>query len=133
MSSDEIFEWFKKLPEYSKIVEVFGEYDPELEYAGPQDNETLSAMIPETAYGIDLNLAFYHHDGLYKIGGDEMDRWDADMAMLGTGYFIIEATEDRWFLWGANWARRALARRRLVKYWEAVRAMGCNHFNYIGV
>ena len=130
MTQEEIFEWFKKLPEYAKIVEVFGEYDPELAYAGPENDATLAALVPETAYGIDLNLAFYHHDGLYKIGGDKQARWVADMTMLSTGYFIIENTPDRWFLWGFNWSRRAAARRRLIKYWEAVRAQGHKHFNY---
>jgi len=91
----------------------------------------LSFFIPHTLYGIDCNLAFYHHDGLYEIGGNKKDRFDADIAMIGTALFIIEKTPDRWYLYGTNWLRKHWARERLIKYYEAVRSGGKASFNFI--
>jgi len=50
-------EWFKKFPEYYSIVDAIGPYNPGKGYAGPENSKTLSFFIPETAYGIDLNLS----------------------------------------------------------------------------
>jgi len=130
MTEKQIFKWFSELPEYPDYVEAIGAYNKDLGYAGPEDNEILSKLIPETAYGIDLNLCFYQHDALYEIGGDKYDRWLADGSMLLTALFIIENTPDRWFLYGLNTIRRHLARLRMTKYFEAVRSQGKPHFNF---
>jgi len=130
MTEKQIFAWFTKLPEYDKYVEAIGEYNKDLGYAGPDDNKFLAALIPETAYGIDLNLCFYQHDAKYSIGGNKHDRWLADGAMMLTSLYIIENTPDRWFLWGFNTARKHGARVRMIKYYEAVRAQGYQHFKY---
>lgn len=130
LTEDEIFFWFTKLPNYNKYVEAIGEYNPALGYAGPEDNEFLSAIIPETAWGIDLNLCFYQHDASYEVGGDESDRWLGDVAMLSTSLFIIEKTPNRWYLFGVNGIRRHLARIRIIKYFEAVRSNGYQYFKY---
>jgi len=119
-----------ELPDYDKYVEAIGAYNKDLAYAGPEDNKFLSSIIPETAYGIDLNLAFYQHDAICEIGGSKHDRWLGDGTMLLTALFIIDNTPDRWFLWGANTLRRHLARVRMIKYYEAVRAHGEPHFNF---
>jgi hypothetical protein len=76
-------------------------------------------------------LAFYHHDGLYAKGGTKKDRFNADIAMLATALFIIEKTPARWYLWGMNWGRKHMARVRLIKYFECVRAGGESSFNFI--
>lgn len=130
MNEKELIEWFVNLSIYEKLSFAIGEYNPALDYAGPENNKTLSSFIPRTLYGINCNLAFYHHDGLYQIGGNAKERFNADIAMLATALFIIEKTPDRWFLWGGNWARRHLARVRLIKYFEAVRAGGKESFNF---
>jgi len=130
MSDQELIQWFVNLSIYPALSEAIGEYNPSLDYAGPENNKTLSLFIPRTLYGIDCNLAFYHHDGLYEIGGTSKDRFKSDIAMLATALFIIEQTPDRWFLWGGNWARRHLARVRLIKYFESVRAGGKDSFNF---
>ena len=120
------------LPEYPKWVEALGEeYNPYKGYAGPQNNKLLSALIPEKLYRIDLNPAFFGHDGDYAIGGNKQDRWRADVSMLGTGLFIIENWPVSYWIYGLNWARKGLARRRFLKYFEAVRAKGAESFNFI--
>lgn len=130
MNNKQILKWFAKLPDYDKYVEAIGEYNPELGYAGPEDNKLLAKLIPETAYGIDLNLCFYQHDAKYAIGGNKHDRWLADGAMLLTALYIIENTPDRWFLWGFNTVRKHGARVRMIKYYEAVRGQGYQYFKY---
>lgn len=130
MTEKQIFKWFSELPEYPQYVEAIGAYNKDLGYAGAENDEFLSALIPETAYGIDLNLAFYLHDALCEIGGDESDRRAGDGKMLLTALFIIDNTPDRWFIWGFNTVRRHLARVRMIKYYEAVRNHGAPHFNF---
>ena len=130
MTKKQLHKWFVDLPKYKEYSQAIGHYNPDLAYAGPDDNKFLSALIPETAYGIDLNMCFYAHDALYTIGGDKEYRWKADSAMLMTGLFIIENTPNRWWLWGVNTVRRHLARIRLIKYFEAVRSQGYKHFNF---
>lgn len=130
MTEKQILTWFTSLPEYKQYSEAIGDYNKELAYAGPDDNEMLAALIPETAYGIDLNICFFQHDALYQIGGGNKERWAADIAMLATGLYIIEKTDNKWYLTGVNWLRKHLARIRLIKYFEAVRMLGYQHFNY---
>lgn len=130
MTEKQILKWFTDLPEYPDYVKAIGEYNKDLGYAGPESNKFLSRLIPETAYWIDLNLCFFQHDALCEIGGDKYDRWLADGSMLLTALFIIENTPDRWFLWGLNTVRRHGARLRVLKYWEAVRSHGKEHFNF---
>lgn len=130
MTEKQILTWFTSLPEYKSYAEAIGDYNKDLAYAGPEDNDMLSKLIPETAYGIDLNICFYQHDASYQIGGGNKERWAADVAMLSTGLYIIEKTENKWYLTGANWLRKHLARIRLIKYFEAVRLLGYQFFNY---
>ena len=130
MTRKELIAWFKSLPDYPKYSKAIGEYIDELGYAGPENSKVLSYIIPETLYGICCNLAFYQHDAKYEIGGSKKDRFDADVAMLGTALFIIENTPNRWYLYGINWSRRHMARVRLIKYFEAVRSGGAKSFNF---
>lgn len=130
MTDYEIHDWFINLPEYKKYYDAIGPYEPSCDYAGPDNNKTLSKIIPHTLYGIDCNIAFYQHDAEYAIGGDKTARFSADVNMLGTCLFIIEHTRDKWYLWGGNWARRHAARVRLIKYFEAVRSGGKGSFNF---
>ena len=129
MKDSEITEWFVNLPEYKSYVDAIGAYNPELDYAGPE-GKFISKFIPSTFYGIELNICFYQHDALHEIGGTKKDRWLADMAMLGTGLYIIENHPNRWYLYGASTVRRHLARVRLIKYFEIVRHFGKPHFNF---
>lgn len=129
MTDYEIHDWFVNLPEYKSYYNAIGPYEPEVDYAGPDNNKALAFIIPSALYGIDCNIAFYQHDANYEIGGDKKDRFRADAAMLITGLFIIENTPDHWYLWGSNSIRRHLARVRLIKYFEVVRSFGDSSFN----
>lgn len=131
MTEQAIAEWFVNLSIYPALALAIGEYNPSLDYAGPENNKTLSMFIPRTLYGINCNIAFYHHDGLYAIGGKKKDRFNADGAMLLTALFIIEKTPNRWYLYGVNGVRRRLAERRLLKYYNAVRWGGKDSFTFI--
>jgi hypothetical protein len=130
MTRKELIAWFKSLPAYADYCKAIGQYNHERNYGGPENNKALSAMIPETMWGINCNIAFYAHDALYAIGGGKEERWLADVKMMATALYIIENTPDRWYIWGGNSMRRHLARVRLVKYWEAVRFGGESSFNF---
>ena len=130
MTTEELQDWFKNLQVYKVLFLGIGAYNPHIDYAGPEHSKALSRFIPRTLWGIDCNLAFYHHDGLYFVGGTDADRFKADLAMVGTALFIIEKTPDRWYLYGSNWLRKHWARERLIKYFEAVRAGGKSSFNF---
>ena len=131
MTEKESIEWFVNLPDYPKYAEAIGEYNPSLKYAGPENSKVLSAMIPETLWGINCNIAFYQHDALYAIGGTPEDRFNADVRMMATALRLIEKTPDRWYLWTVNGARKRLAERRLLKYYNAVRWRGKSSFTFI--
>ena len=131
MNDRELVEWFVDLSIYTRLAAAIGEYNPSLRYAGPENSKALSFFIPETLWGINCNLAFYHHDALYAIGGTNKDRFNADVAMLATALFIIEKSPNRWYLYGINWGRKHMARVRLIKYFEAVRAGGKASFTLI--
>ena len=131
MTERELIEWFISLPAYADYQKAIGQYNHELRYAGPENSKTLSFLIPETLYGINCNLAFYQHDALYAIGGGAEDRFNADIKMMATALKIIEKTPDRWYMYGFNWGRKHMARVRLIKYFEAVRAGGVSSFNFI--
>lgn len=130
MNDGQVIKWLRSLPDYGKWAKAIGDYDPAYDYSGPENNKLLSRLIPSTLWGINCNPAFYAHDGGYDIGGDERDRRRADGTMLIIGLRIIEEAPRRWWLYGANWLRRSLARKRLLKYYSAVRAGGESSFNY---
>lgn len=129
MTKADIEYWFISLSKYKDWVDALGEeYNPHKDYAGPEDSKIISFFIPCKVYGININPCFFGHDGDYKIGGSKRDRWQADGNMLITALFIIEKWPDSKFIWGFNWARKGLARRRMIKYFEAVRSQGAKHF-----
>jgi hypothetical protein len=130
MTDGQVIKWLRSLPDYRKWAEAIGEYDPCYDYSGPENNRLLSALIPSTLYGINCNPAFYVHDALFRIGGDDLDRRKADGNMLIIGLRIIEEAPRRWWLYGANWLRRSLAKKRLLSYYNMVRAGGESSFNY---
>ncbi len=133
MTERQVIEWLRSLPSYKEWAAVLGHYVPSYDYSGPENNKLLSKLIPSTMYGINCNPAFYAHDGGYMIGGDEVDRAKADANMLVIGLRIIEECPRRWWLYGANWARRSLAKKRLLTYYNAVHAHGKSSFNYTGL
>ena len=132
MNEGQVVKWLRTLPDYGKWADAIGDYDPAYDYSGPENNKLLSALIPSTMYGINCNPAFFAHDGGYSIGGGERERRRADSFMLVIGLRIIEEAPRRWWLYGANWLRRSLAKKRLLTYYNAVRSGGESSFNYMG-
>jgi hypothetical protein len=131
MTKEEILHYFISLPEWTEYTELLGEeYDDDIDYAGPRNNKVLDFMIPSTMYGINMNPIFFQHDALYEKGGSKKERFKADAKMIVSGLFIIEKWPDSKWIWGLNWCRRALARRRLIKYFEGVREQGYKSFNF---
>ncbi len=123
--------WLYSLPHYSEWEKAIGGYDPNYDYSGPENNRFLRWLIPSRLWGINCNPAFYAHDAAYAIGGGSTQREMADDNMQIIGNKIIDETKDKSYLYGFNWARRFLARRRLLKYYYAVRAGGSSSFNFI--
>ena len=121
-SVDQI-EWLKSLPEYQEMVDALGEYDDSVDYVGAE-GDWKSKFIPRTLWCIDINVCAYIHDFWYYMGGTATDRFKADAIFLGDMLRWIEKTPDRWYMYGVNWGRRGLARRRALKYFEAVRSCG---------
>ena len=64
------------------------------------------------------------HDYRYWVGGDEEDRRLADHEFFE---FMLDIIEER--MW---WVLHPFARRRALKYYEAVRLLGYRYFNYKG-
>ena len=123
------YKYLINLPEYEKYKKAIGPYEQKKDYSGP-DKSWTKLIIPSTLYGINCNTAFYIHDARYEIGGGKKERWEGDCAMLIQCLWCIGNTPDRWYLWGANWGRKHLARNRAIKYFEAVRSHGHHSFNF---
>ena len=131
MTKSEILHYFISLPEWASYVEALGEeYDDDIDYAGPRNNRLIDFLVPSTMYGINMNPIFFQHDGGCEIGGSKKDRFNVDVLMLASGLFTIEKWPISKWIWGLNWARKAAARRRLLKYYEAVRSQGYKSFNF---
>lgn len=121
--------WLKSLPEYQNMVKVLGEYDDSIDYVGAV-GDWKSEFIPRSLWLIDINICAYIHDYWYYIGGSITDRFKADAMFLADMLRWIEQTPDRWYIYGFNWGRRGMARRRALKYFEAVRLAGDKAFHF---
>ena len=130
MTDREVMVWLYSLPMYKEWEKAIGGYEASYDYSGPENNRFLRWLIPSRLWGINCNPAFYAHDGGYAIGGGSTERELADANMRVIGLKIIKESEDKKYLYGFNWARRFLARRRLEKYYIAVRVGGSSSFNY---
>jgi hypothetical protein len=119
-------EWLNKFDDLKEMEKVLGKYKSDYDYVGPEDWRR--TLIPRTIYGVDVNLAAYRHDYLYKKGGTQKDRFDADAAFLADICQLIEKSDwgvfRKWF----KWALRGLAFQRAMKYFLAVRAGGKDIF-----
>jgi hypothetical protein len=130
MTDREVIVWLHTLPGYTAWEKAIGGYDPSYDYSGPENSVFLRWLIPSRLWGINCNPAFYAHDGAYSVGGGSTERELADDNMQIIGLKIIKETKDKKYLYGFNGARRFLARRRLQKYYYAVRVGGSSSFNY---
>ena len=74
-------------------------------------------FVPDTIYGVSITPACKVHDWMYSKGRTIEDKDTADRVFLNNMLRIIESV-DKWYY------PTSLARRRALKYYEAVRAFG---------
>lgn len=79
--------------------------------------------VPDTIYGVSIRECCCVHDYRYSIGGDRTDKDKADQEFLYNMLKIIGSV-DKWYY------PSFLARRRALKYYEAVVKFGDSSFNW---
>lgn len=115
-------EWLLGQWDYSVMAATrLGEYDDDKKYVGAE-GDWKSFLVPRTIYKIDVNVCAYIHDYRYIIGGDSVDRKEADNEFYESiAYWISQYSG---FIIGT------LARIRAWFYYRAVRKYGGATFNY---
>lgn len=76
-------------------------------------------MVPDSIYGISIKPTCQIHDWDYEVGQTIADKESADRRFLNNMLRLIDARQG-WY----DRIRRPLARRRALKYYEAVHAFG---------
>lgn len=74
-------------------------------------------IIPNTIYGVSILEACRRHDYMYGVGKTIEDKEEADRVFLNNMLRLVEAKKGWWF-------PHSLARRRALKYYEAVLNFG---------
>lgn len=91
---------------------------------GPTGWRWLSRLIPDQLPGLpNWSVAGDLHDWLYWRGGGEVERKQADLALL-KGMRLLARGQNRFVRWRLWWLS--------LWYWSAVRWKGGEHFNYWG-
>ena len=72
-----------------------------------------SHIIPNSIYGLSIKKACCIHDYMYEVNKGIEGKQEADRVFLNNMLRIIEAKEAWWY-------PHSLARRRALKYYEAV-------------
>jgi hypothetical protein len=78
-------------------------------------------FVPDSIYGVSIKPACIIHDYAYLVGKTIEDKQHADREFLNNLLRLIEAN-DKWYY------PTMLARRRALKYYEAVVAFGGTAF-----
>jgi len=78
-------------------------------------------LIPNTIYGVSINPACVIHDYAYLVGRTIQDKEQSDREFLNNMIRLVEA-KDVWYY------PTSLARRRALKYYEAVTFFGGTAF-----
>jgi len=99
--------------------------------------------VPDTIYGLSIKGACCPHDDRYERGGTELDKQSADREFLANMLMLIEEranrnTDTKGMKWYGKWFAKSkdfsyptlLARRRALKYYEAVVSFGDSSFNF---
>ena len=77
----------------------------------------LELLVPETIYGLRITTACAIHDFMYRLGGNDKDKCEADDVFLNNMIRIIEAhTKNRVVLWARL--------KRAQLYYQVVRNFG---------
>lgn len=102
-----------------KGIELSNDFGMPLDYksTGCGADKARFDFVPDTIYGVSIFEACRRHDWAYKVGNTAEDKQQADREFLNNLLRIIEAV-DKWCY------PTMLARRRALKYYEAVVAFG---------
>ena len=113
---DEDYESFKK---GGKMIKLSNDFNMPLDYKsnGCGAEKARFDFVPDTIYGVDIKPACRLHDYAYKVGKTIEDKQHADREFLNNMLRLIEANKN-WYY------PTMLARRRALKYYEAVVAFG---------
>ena len=78
-------------------------------------------LVPDRIYGLDITEVCCIHDYMYEVGKTAAAKEQADRVFLINLLRVIEAKKAWWF-------PHFLARRRALKYYEAVKNFGDSAF-----
>lgn len=78
-------------------------------------------FVPDTIYGVSIFETCRRHDWAYKVGKTNEDKEKADREFLNNMLRVVESVDSWWY-------PTMLARRRCLKYYEAVIAFGGTAF-----
>ena len=53
----------------------FPEFDPAVDWCGPENNERLASMIPDSIMGVPIGIAGYRHDLGYALPAKMRPKW----------------------------------------------------------
>jgi len=115
----------------SELYDRLPPYNPKKDYIGPEAWTKIKELEPlakivRFAWGIDLNLAGWVHDGLYLIGGGEEERQLYDQIFLEVMHWLIE----RQALPVIGQIQKRLAKIRARELHALVRRCGPCFFSY---
>lgn len=77
-------------------------------------------IVPDTLYGLSIELACDIHDWMYENGSDNIDKSTADRVFLNNMLRVIDAESSK--------ILKALRRQRAMKYYTAVKDFGGSAF-----
>lgn len=80
-------------------------------------------IVPDYIYRLNIRIVCCIHDRRYEIGGTEQDRKDADLEFLVNLLRVINNHRGIFYM-------HFLARKRALKYYEAVVRAGESAFNF---
>lgn len=125
----EFFDRVKELVS-AHIYAKFPDFDPNKDYAGPENNKKLSKRIPESLCGCPISAAAWVHDCLYLIGGDEETRLWADQVFHELMLWLIDHHDPDGYFYSIAWHSylRDKAKKLAKVYYLAVLVGGKGSF-----
>jgi len=116
-----------------RIKEIAEVYNVDLNGCGPRGWK--EKVVPDKAWwlwGVSFKQACMEHDLCYGLGGEECDRYEADIRFRDN---IREAMDNHWFCKAFNWRPSVKARMKLTElsYYRAVKYGGKGSFYYHSV
>jgi hypothetical protein len=125
-------EWLAQHSEYDSMVEVMGNYDPFIDYVGPEDKLWLTKVIPRRLVLLcDINVCAFIHDYRYMVSdGDETLRLAADVEFLANMFYMVSLhdfapfSKLKFVKAIVNFHIKRIANTHALYYYTAVRVFG---------